>query len=279
MRQLTQQFLRLYRDFVGTPFPQDPSQQLISAAEAVFRSWRNPRAAQYRRIHSIDERLGTAVIVQAMVFGNMGGTSGSGVAFTRNPANGKNELYLDFLWNAQGEDVVSGRRTVQDDTSLSQNLPGVADQLQGMGRELEQLFGDAQDFEFTVQEGQLYLLQTRAAQRTAWAALRMACEMVQEGLIDVPLALRRLKAYDLDALRILRLATDADLQPLATGVPASPGVAVGPITRHPDHAVSMARTGEHPILLRHDFATDDLPGLVAATGVLTAQGGERRMPP
>ena len=273
LRHLTQLFLRLYQDCVGEPFPQDPWRQLVAAIEAVFRSWRNSRAVEYRRLHQIDDHLGTAVIVQAMVFGNLGSTSGSGVAFTRNPSVGNNELYLDFLWNAQGEDVVSGRRTVQDDISLSERLPGVAARLGEVGRELESLFGDAQDFEFTVQEGELFLLQTRTAQRTPWAALRMACEMVEEGLINVELALQRLAAYDLATLQMVRLATDDGRPPVSAGVPASPGVAVGQITLQSEHAVALARAGGHPILVRHDFSTDDLPGLAAAAGILTAQGG------
>jgi pyruvate, orthophosphate dikinase len=273
LRDLTRQYLRLYADLVGGPFPQEPLEQLTSSVQAVFRSWRSPRAVEYRRLHGIDDDLGTAVAVQTMVFGNMGGTSGSGVAFTRDPATGRNELYLDFLWNAQGEDVVSGRHAVQDGATIHRLMPALDRQLRQTGSDLERLFGDVQDFEFTVQEGRLYLLQSRAAKRTPWAALQIACDLVTEGLIDERVALERLADYDLNSLQMIRLASGHDRPALSAGVAASPGVTVGQIALDPGAAVAMAGNGRSPILVRHDISTDDIAGLMAAAGILTTSGG------
>jgi pyruvate,orthophosphate dikinase len=273
LRELTQQFLRLYASHAGEPFPQQPLVQLTCAVEAVLRSWRSARAVEYRRMHDIDDQLGTAVLVQAMVFGNMGSTSGSGVAFTRDPTTGENELYLDFLWNAQGEDVVSGRHTVQDGSTVRALIPALDRQLRKISGDLERLFRDVQDFEFTVQEGQLYLLQTRAAKRTPWAALRIACDLVEEGLIDESTALERLTDIDLNSLRLIHLASEQNRPALCSGVPASPGVAVGQIALDPQVAIAMAREGCRPILVRHDISTDDVAGLAASDGILTMLGG------
>jgi pyruvate,orthophosphate dikinase len=273
LKGLTQQFLGLFQSQVGQPFPHEPFDQLAGAAEAVFRSWETPRAVEYRRLHSLDDRAGTAVTVQAMVFGNMGGTSGSGVAFTRDPATGENALYLDFLWNAQGEDVVSGRYPAQDSGGLQGAMPELYHEVRRTGRQLERLFGDVQDFEFTVQEGRLYLLQSREAKRTPWAALRIACDLVKEGLIDEATALERLDRYDPDSFQLVRLAPMGDCRPLCTGTPASPGVAAGEIALDPESAVAMASAGRIPVLVREDISSADIAGLAAAAGVLTGRGG------
>jgi pyruvate,orthophosphate dikinase len=273
LRDLTEQFLHLYASLVREPFPQEPLEQLESAVEAVLRSWRSPRAREYRRLHGIDDDLGTAVTVQAMVFGNMGNTSASGVAFTRDPTTGENAPYLDFLWNAQGEDVVSGRHSVLDGEALRSRLPALDDQLRRVCGQLESLFGDTQDFEFTIQEGRLYLLQSRSAKRTPWAALRVACDLVQEGLIDERTALERLAELDLDSLRMTRLASEQERPPLAVGVAASPGVAIGQVAFDPQAAVAIAREGRRPILVRHDISTDDVAGLAVSEGILTTLGG------
>ncbi len=273
LRALTQQFLDLYASRAGEPFPQDPLLQLSSAVAAVFRSWRGSRAVEYRRMHNIAESTGTAVTVQTMVFGNMGSTSGSGVAFTRDPTTGAHQLYLDFLWNAQGEDVVSGRFAVQDIAAFRRFQPALDDQLRQIGHDLERLFRDAQDFEFTIQDHQLFLLQSRAAKRTPWAALQIACDLVNEGLIDTTTALQRLADYDLDALRIVRLASERNSPPLAAGVAACPGVAVGQIALDPQVALTMSREGRHPILVRQEISTDDLVGLSVSEGILTRLGG------
>ncbi len=273
LRELTQQFLHLFANRVGQLFPQEPLVQLNSATEAVLRSWRSPRAVAYRRLHHIDNDVGTAVTVQAMVFGNMGSQSGSGVAFTRDPTTGEPQLYMDFLWNAQGEDIVSGRHVLHDRSAVQQLMPALDNRLQLISKELERLFGDVQDFEFTLQEGQLYLLQSRAAKRTPWAALRIACDLVAEGVIDERQGLQRLADCDLKSLQIFRLAPEHGRPPLAHGVAACPGVAVGKIALDAPHAVAMAAAGEHPILVRHDISTDDVAGLAAADGILTALGG------
>jgi pyruvate,orthophosphate dikinase len=273
LKDLTTKFLELFESQVGQAFPQEPLAQLAGAVEAVFRSWEAPRAVEYRRLHRLDDRAGTAVTVQAMVFGNMGGTSGSGVAFSRDPATGENALYLDFLWNAQGEDVVSGRYPVQDTGGLQGAMPELYRELRRVAGQLERLFRDVQDFEFTVQEGRLYLLQSRDAKRTPWAALRIACDLVKEGLIDEATALERLAEYDLDSIQSVRLVPSGDSRPLCSGIPASPGVAVGQIALDPQSAVAMASAGRTPILVREDISPADIAGLAAAAGVLTARGG------
>jgi pyruvate,orthophosphate dikinase len=273
LRKLTQEFLNHFEFQVGQPFPQEPVAQLAGAAEAVFRSWQNPRAVEYRRLHDLDHRAGTAVTVQAMVFGNMGGTSASGVAFSRDPATGENRLYVDILWNAQGEDVVSGRYPGQNSGEVQDTVSELHSELRRTGTRLERLFRDVQDFEFTVQEGRLYLLQTRDAKRTPWAALRLACDLVNEGLIDEATALERLASYDLNSIQSVRLASNGACRPICAGTPASPGVAVGHITIDPEAAVAMASAGRTPLLVREDIAPADIAGLAAAAGVLTGRGG------
>jgi pyruvate,orthophosphate dikinase len=273
LKSVVREFLAQYKAERGEPFPQDPVGQLTGAIEAVFRSWQCPRAVEYRRLHGLDDLPGTAVTVQVMVFGNMGATSGSGVGFTRDPATGANELYLDFLPNAQGEDVVSGRCPAQGPTDFGESHPHLYRQLRQVKSQLELLFRDAQDFEFTVQEGQLYLLQTRRAKRTAWAALRSTCEQVAEGLIDEATALDRLAGYELSSICTARLATAEGCRPVGTGIPASPGVAVGEAVLDPDRAVKLAEAGRSPILIRTDISPADIAGLAASAGVLTARGG------
>jgi pyruvate,orthophosphate dikinase len=273
LRELTLEFLRHFQAQTGEPFPQDPLVQLARAVEAVFRSWESPRAVAYRRLHGLEGLAGTAVTGQAMVFGNMGGTSGSGVAFTRDPMTGENRLFLDFLWNAQGEDVVSGRCPVQDSGGLQLASPDLYRALRQTSGQLERLFRDAQDFEFTVQEGRLYLLQSRNAKRTPWAALRIACELAREGLIDDATAIERLQDYDLNSIETARLAGSNAARPLCSGTPAGPGVAVGQIALDSESAVAMASADRIPILLREDISPDDITGLAAAAGVLTARGG------
>lgn len=273
LRELTQQFLHCFASRVGQPFPQQPLVQLESATAAVLHSWRSARAATYRRLHQISDNVGTAVTIQAMVFGNMGSQSGSGVAFTRDPTSGEKQLYMDFLWNAQGEDVVSGRHVLQDVTTIQQVMPSLDRRLRTIGNDLENLFRDAQDFEFTVQEGQLFLLQSRDAKRTSLAALRIACDLVAEGVIDPRQALEKLAEIDLDGVRIVRVAPERDRPALTKGVAACPGVAVGQIALDPYRAVAMAREGGHPILVRQDISTDDFEGLAVSDGILTALGG------
>lgn len=265
--------LELTLALTGEPFPQDPMAQLLGAVEAVFRSWNCEKARRYRQINGIDDNSGTAVTVQAMVFGNAGSESGAGVGFTRDPATGENRPYLDFLFNAQGEDVVSGRHSVHDTELLPRRLPAVAAELDRIRTVLEDEFRDMQDFEFTVENGRLQLLQTRAGKRTPWAALRIAVDMVNEERISQGEALRRLDGLAVDKLERLRIAPGALTAPLATAVPAGIGVATGEIVFDPKRAVELCAEGRKVILVREDIATDDLDGLAAAEGVLTVAGG------
>ena len=208
LRRLAQDMLDEYRALAGAPFPEDAYTQLTQAVAAVFRSWDAPKAATYRRLNGIEDSSGLAVTVQTMVFGNGGGASGAGVGFTRNPATGERELYVDFQFNAQGEDVVAGRRALTDHERLCQRLPAVWEQLEQAAHRLETLFGDAQDFEFTLQDNQLHLLQTRDAKRTPWAAVRMAVDLVAEGVTTPQNALERLHGVDLAAVSRTRFAGD-----------------------------------------------------------------------
>jgi pyruvate,orthophosphate dikinase len=265
--------LELTQAMTGEPFPQDPMAQLLGAVEAVFRSWDSEKARHYRRLNGIDDRTGTAVMVQAMVFGNAGSDSGAGVGFTRDPATGENRLYLDFLFNAQGEDVVSGHHAVHDTEILPRRLPAVAAELDRIKTVLEDEFRDMQDFEFTVENGRLYLLQTRDGKRTPWAALRIAVDMVREQRIAPAEALRRLDGVALDRLARLRIAPAAATVPIASAVPATIGVATGEIVFDPKRAVECRSQGRKVILVRQNIATDDIEGLVAAEGVLAAAGG------
>ena len=250
LRSLTRELIDLLDRHGAGGFPQDPMQQLADSVLAVFRSWRSPKAIEYRRINGIDDEIGTAVVVQAMVFGNAGGTSGAGVGFTRDPATGRNELYLDFLFNAQGEDVVSGRQAVTDTARLAQRLPEVSAGLQRVKSALEEELQDAQDFEFTVQNRELFLLQTRAAKRSPWAALQIAIDLVDEGRIDPKTALERLAGIDLDALERVHLAPGRGDEALASCTPASIGVAVGPIALDSRAAQAGAAAGRPGILVR-----------------------------
>ena len=272
LREIAEESLQLALALTGQPFPQDPMEQLQQAVDAVFRSWNDEKARHYRRTNGIDDTMGTAVTVQAMVFGNSGGSSGAGVGFTRDPATGENRLYLDFLFNAQGEDVVSGRHAGHETVRLSQRLPLVAAELGRMRTVLEAEFRDMQDFEFTVENGRLYLLQTRAGKRTPWAALRMAVDMVSEELIAPAEALSRLDGIALERLERLRLADGVSAQPLASATPASIGVASGAIVFDPARAAELAAGGESVILVRPDISTADVAGIGAAEGVLTGAG-------
>ena len=263
-----------YRDLalrLGHAIPDDPHRQLAQAARAVYQSWQAPRAVEYRRLNRITDAGGTAVAVQAMVFGNAGPRSGAGVIFSRDPATGANEPYLDFLFDAQGEDVVSGRRTPVDTGRLRARLPDVARKLLDGIRLIERARCDAQDVEFTVEEGRLYFLQARSAKRTPLAALRMAVAMVHEGLIEPPTALARLAAIDLAKLAVSRFADEAT--PAASAISAAPGVASGRVTFSSARAKALADGGDAVILVRPDTSTEDVAGFAVADGILTTVGG------
>jgi pyruvate,orthophosphate dikinase len=272
MRDLAHRYLELVRELSGRGLPQEPMEQLRESVVAVLGSWLSPRAVQYRRLWRLDDGAGTAVTLQTMVFGNAGGTSGAGVGFTRDPATGDDRPYLDFLLNAQGEDVVSGRHEANDGPRLGQLLPEVAADLERMRRVLEAEFRDMQDFEFTVEDGRLYLLQTRPGQRTPWAALHIAVDLVRAGLIEPDEALRRLREVDLDRLERVRLRPPADVPPLATATPAGIGVAVGAAVFEPARATEMAGDGQPVILVREELATEDIGAITAAEGILTSAG-------
>jgi pyruvate, orthophosphate dikinase len=273
LRDMASEFLEIHADLAGRRFPRAPMEQLAAAVEAVHRSWWSARAREYRRLNAIADVPGTAVTVQRMVFGNAGSTSGAGVAFTRNPASGENELYVDFAFNAQGEDVVSGRESPRESARLKGRMPAVVAALEGVRVKLEREFLDAQEIEFTVQEGELFLLQTRTGKRTPLAALRIAVEMVQAGLIDPAQGLRRLEGIDLDGLRETRRLPQAGGAPIAQGVGASLGVVSGRIALDLPAARSLAARGGPVILVRRDMSTDDVAGIAIAAGVLTAVGG------
>ena len=269
----------------SAPFPQDPRQQLWGAIGAVFASWMNQRAITYRRLHSVPEDWGTAVNVQAMVFGNMGSTSATGVAFTRNPSTGENALYGEFLINAQGEDVVAGIRTPQnlseaarmaagsDQPSLEAAMPVVFTSLLQVCGLLERHYRDMQDMEFTVERGRLWMLQTRSGKRTARAALKVAVDMADEGLITREEAVERIDPASLDQLLHPTIAPDAERKPITTGLPASPGAASGEIVFSPDEAETLHAQGRKVILVRVETSPEDIHGMHAAEGILTARGG------
>jgi pyruvate,orthophosphate dikinase len=270
---------------LGRPFPEDPHEQLWGAVGAVFASWMNDRAILYRKLHDIPESWGTAVTVQSMVFGNMGDSSATGVAFTRDPSTGENMFYGEFLKNAQGEDVVAGLRTPTpiskvrrerlkgDEPSLEESMPEVFAQLTAVADRLERHYRDMQDIEFTVERGKLYMLQTRNGKRTAPAALKIAVDMHAEGLIDERTAILRLEPSQLDQLLHPTIAPDAVRDVICKGLPASPGAAVGRIVFDSDRAAELAAKGEAVILVRLETSPDDIKGMHAAKAIVTARGG------
>jgi pyruvate,orthophosphate dikinase len=270
--ELLETFKRIYREGTGTDFPQDAREQLRRAVGAVFDSWDNPRAQVYRRAHGIPDDLGTAVNVVQMVFGNKGDTSGTGVCFTRDPSTGEQGLYGEFLVNAQGEDVVAGIRTPEPLQAMQQRLPDAFQQLLDTMRRLEEHYRDLQDIEFTVEEGSLYLLQTRAAKRTAAAALKAAVDMTDEGLISREEAVARIDPAQLDQLLHPMLDPNATYDVAATGLNASPGAASGKIVFDADTAAERGER-EPVILVRWETTPDDIHGMIAAKGILTVHGG------
>ena len=270
---LTRDYLLLFEELTGTAFPQDPMLQLEQAAVAVVRSWQAEKAVSYRRAHNIGDSPGTAVTVQRMVFGNAGGMSGAGVAFSRDPSTGANELYMDFLFNAQGEDVVSGRHALTDEVPLEKLLPDTRREIEAIAATLEAAFGDAQEFEFTVEDGKLFMLQTRAAKRTPLAALRIAVDLVAAGLVDAAAALAQLQGIDLAAVEEVSLARPDKLQCLASAAPAGIGIAVGRLVLDVAAAERLVAAGDPVLLVRQETATADIAGIAVSAGILTALGG------
>jgi pyruvate,orthophosphate dikinase len=273
LREVVAEFKELIRRESGKPFPEDPMDQLWGAVAAVCESWNTRRAIDYRKLHDIPDTMGTAVNIVAMVFGNMGEDSGTGVAFTRDPSNGARDLYGEYLLNAQGEDVVSGIRTPEPISRLRERLPDAYQELERVARTLERHFRDVQDLEFTIQRGRLYMLQTRRAQRSGHAAVRCAVDMVDEGLISEEEAIARVPPNDLNQLLHPTIDPKATLDLLTTGLPASPGAASGAAIFEADHAEARGRKGEPVILVRRETSPEDFHGMVAARAILTARGG------
>jgi len=274
LRTLTRRYLTVYAQSAGQPFPQDPRRQLSEAISAVLDSWQSAKACEYRRVNQLPDTMGTAVTVQAMVFGNTGGRSGAGVGFTRDPASGEPHLWVDFLFNAQGEDVVSGRRSAHGHDELAQVMPLAWQALQDAACQLEHAFADMQDFEFTVQDGQLFMLQTRNGKRTPQAAARIALDMLDEGLIDADTARQRTAHLDAQALARHKVVSPdgQPLKPLAQAATACTGVAIGEIAFDAERAKARQAAGANVILVRRDAETSDLAALEAAQGLLTQRG-------
>src|ERR1700732_4611869 len=276
LKEVIEEYKKVVKKHTKHEFPQDPHHQLVMARDAVFRSWQNDRAKYYRRINNIDDMLGTAVNVQAMVFGNLGDTSGTGVGFTRNPATGVKEFYGEFLMNAQGEDVVAGIRTPVPILELQKIMPAVYDQLREITTRLEKHYRDMQDFEFTIQDGKLYMLQTRNGKRTGRAAVRVALQMVEEDLITKDEAIFRVEPNQLYDFLVPRLdEKSTKVEVLATGLPASPGAAVGQIVFTADEAVAKAgHDRKNPVILvRAETTPEDIHGMEGGAGILTSRGG------
>ena len=275
LKEVIARYKDIYKEKMGEGFPQEPKVQLMEAVKAVFRSWDNPRAIVYRRMNDIPGDWGTAVNVQAMVFGNMGDTSGTGVAFTRNPSTGENGIYGEYLINAQGEDVVAGIRTPHPITKLEEDLPKCYKQFMEIAHKLEDHYADMQDMEFTIQEGKLYFLQTRSGKRTAPAAIKIACDLVDEGKIDEKEAVKRIDAKSLDQL--LHPTFDPAAlkagEVIGTALPASPGAAAGKVYFTADDAKAAGDSGERVILARQETSPEDIEGMHAAQGILTVRGG------
>ncbi|HEY3257967.1 MAG TPA: pyruvate, phosphate dikinase [Gemmatimonadaceae bacterium] len=273
LRNVVEEYKALVRSRTGSEFPTNPTVQLWGAIEAVWKSWTLKKARDYRRVNGISEELGTAVNVMAMVFGNLGDDSGTGVAFTRNPSTGERKFYGEFLVNAQGEDVVAGIRTPLDIEKMAEHLPAAYHELLGTQQRLESHYADMQDLEFTVERGKLFLLQTRTGKRTAAAAVRIAHDMVAEGVIDKREAVRRVPAAHLDQLLHPIIDPSVHAMPLCTGLPASPGAASGIVVFDPGAAESRSRGGNPVILVREETTPEDFHGIVASRAVLTARGG------
>lgn len=273
LKDLLKSFLIAIESKTSISFPKEPIEQLKMAVEAVFKSWNNPRAKIYRRMYKIPDDLCTAVIVQAMVFGNLNHKSGTGVCFTRNPSTGEKMLYGEYLMSAQGEDLVGGERTPKPIEELKMELPEIYEQLTEIATTLEGYFKDMQDIEFTIQDGRLYVLQTRSGKRTVRAAVKIAVDMVKEGLITEEEALERVELDKLVHLLMPKVDPKAEVKPITKGLNASPGAAVGKVVFTVNDAVEYSKRGESVILVRIETKPEDLKGIAAAAGVLTSRGG------
>lgn len=273
LKEIVDKFKQLYKKETGENFPQDPYKQLMMAIEAVFKSWNNKRAIEYRRIYKIPDNLGTAVNIQMMVFGNAGYDSGTGVGFTRDPATGENKLYGEYLLNAQGEDVVAGIRTPKPIEELKNDIPSAYEELLRIKDILEKHYRDIQDFEFTIEKGKLFMLQTRTGQRTPIAAVKIAVDMFEEGVISKEEAVMRVNPYQVELLLHPMIDPKANVKVIAKGLPASPGAAYGKVVFDTDEAALRGNNGDEILLVRPETTPEDIHGMVAAKGILTARGG------
>ncbi|MDA4131236.1 MAG: pyruvate, phosphate dikinase [Thaumarchaeota archaeon] len=274
LKEIVSEFKSLFKAETGKEFPRNPDEQLRRAIEAVLQSWMGKRAIEYRRFYKIDDKMGTAVSIVAMIFGNTGDDSGSGVGFTRNPSTGDKKLFAEFLINAQGEDVVSGARTPFSIEEIQEGMPDLYEQLQKIAGLLEKHYKDVQDFEFTVENGKLWMLQTRTAKRTAQAAVRIALDLVREGGISEEDAVMRVEPTQLDQLLHKHIDPEAHVDVLVKGIAASPGAAVGKAVFDTNKAAELGKLGESVILVRRETAPEDIHGMIASQGVLTQRGGK-----
>jgi pyruvate,orthophosphate dikinase len=273
LKNIINDYKQLYKQYTGKDFPQDPLSQLFTAIEAVFKSWNTPRAVTYRMLNKISEELGTAVNIVMMVFGNMGNDSATGVAFTRNPSTGEKKLYGEYLINAQGEDVVAGIRTPKQIQEMQTDMPLAYEQLLQVAQTLEKHYKDMQDMEFTIEKNKLYMLQTRSGKRTAQAAVKVAVDMVQEGLINKEDAIMRVTPEQVDQLLHKMIDPNVKVQPIAKGLPASPGAASGKVIFNVKEAAERGKSGESVILVRPETTPEDLEGMAYSEGILTTRGG------
>ncbi|MCX8202550.1 MAG: pyruvate, phosphate dikinase [Candidatus Micrarchaeota archaeon] len=272
LKEIISKFRHLVHEETGKGFPDDPHEQLMLAVEAVFNSWNNPRAITYRNIYKIPHDMGTAVVIQAMVFGNTGQNSGTGVAFTRNPSTGEKKLYGEYLINAQGEDVVAGIRTPQPIEKMKREMPKAYKELERIAKLLEKHYREMQDMEFTIENGKLWMLQTRAGKRTAAAAVKIAVDMVKEGLINKEEAIMRVSPSQIDQLLHRQIDPSVKVSPIAKGLPASPGAATGKIVFTADEAAELGKK-EKVMLVAVETTPDDIHGMIASQGILTSRGG------
>jgi pyruvate,orthophosphate dikinase len=274
LESISKEYLNIFKECIGENFPEDPYEQLIQATIAIFKSWKADKALQYRKIHNIPESPGTAVIIQQMVFGNSGGTSGAGVAFTRNPSNGNRELYMDFIFNAQGEDIVSGRTLVRSFSKLEDILPEVYKEIQDISKKLENEFKDMQEFEFTVEKRKLFLLQTRSGKRTDYAAVKIACDMFKESIISRGETLKRIGGIELNNIKVYHILNEEKLELIGNAIPASFGIISGKIAFTEEAVKKYKKQNKSVIFLTYDIITDNISAMHLSDGILTAVGSK-----
>ena len=274
LKTICDEYLNIFRKYTGENFPQDPYEQLMKATIAVFRSWNAKKALEYRKIHNISNTPGTAVIIQQMVFGNSGGTSGAGVAFTRNPSNGNKELYMDFIFNAQGEDIVSGRTLLRSYSTLEDVLQDVYKEVVDVAHKLEYEFKDMQEFEFTVENRKLFLLQTRTGKRTDYAAIKIACDLFKDAIISREEALRRIEGIDNNNIKEYKILNESELELIGQAIPASLGIVSGRIAFSEEAVKKFKKHNTNVIFITYDIVTDNIGAMHLSDGILTTVGSK-----